>query len=132
MSNFIHIQKNIHHTPRKLRLVADLVRKMAPEQAIQTLRFTNKAAAIDLWKAIKAALANANNRPNLIFKHLEINEGLTAGGRWWTAGRGRPRRYSRRYSHIKVTLTDEVQPTAEIKNQSDQVIKQLDQKGDRS
>ena len=125
---FIHTQKNIHHTPRKLRLVADMVRKMTPDIAIQTLQFTNKAAAIDLLKALKSAVANANNRPNLGIKHLEINEAMKLR-RGRPAPRGRMRPYKLRMSHIKVTLTDEANVTAKIKSKADDVIEQLEKKG---
>ena len=70
------IQKNLGHTPRKMRLVADMIRKMTPDQAILTLEFTNKAASLDLIKAIKTALANAGKKEGLSFKKIEINEGL--------------------------------------------------------
>lgn len=105
---YTHVQKNLTNSPRKLRLVASMVRNMEPAQAIEVLQFTNKAAAMPLSKAIKAALANAGNNPQLAFAKIEINEGLKlprflAG----TAGRGRGRPYKRRMSHIKVVLTDQ-------------------------
>ena len=103
------IQKNISHSPRKLRLVADMVRKMRPEQALDILQFTNKAAALDLSKAIKTALSNANGQSGLVFKSIEINEGPKMRRyRMGTAGRGRGRPYKKRLSHIKVVLTDDV------------------------
>ena len=125
---FIHTQKNIHHTPRKLRLVADMVRKMMPSQAIQTLQFTNKAAAVDLLKAIKSALANAKDNSNLSFKHLEINEAIKIK-RGRPAPRGRMRPYKLRMSHIRITLTDEVDTTTKVKAKADAIIDQLEKKG---
>ena len=53
------IQKYVHSTPRKLRLVADMVRKMEPEKALETLKFADQAAAKDLSSAIKTVLANS-------------------------------------------------------------------------
>jgi len=70
MEEFVHIQKNLGHSPRKMRLVADMVRKLSPEAALKVLQFTNKAAAIDLSKAIKTALANTGEHKNGI-KRLE-------------------------------------------------------------
>lgn len=102
-------QKNIQSSPRKLRLVADMIRKMSPYQALETLQFTNKAAALPLAKAIKTAVANAGKIENLAFKKLEINEGSKLKRyRPGTAGRGRGRPYKRRWSNIKVVLTDDV------------------------
>ena len=103
------IQRNIHTTPRKLRLVADMIRKMTPAQAILTLKFTNKAAAVDLSKAIKTVVANAvqqNLDPTtLAFQRLEINEGPTAK-RFRAGTRGRIKRYQKRTSEIKIVVSE--------------------------
>jgi large subunit ribosomal protein L22 len=104
---YIHIQKNIGSSPRKLRLVADMVRKMSPDQAIETLSFTQKSAALPLIKAIKTAVANAGKKDGLNFASLEVNEGMKMK-RFRSAARGRVRPYKKRFSHIKVVLTDEL------------------------
>lgn len=110
------IQKNITTSPRKLRLVADMVRKMSPFMALQTLEFTNKAAAKSLAKAIKTVLANAG-KDDVVFKSMEINEGPKLKRyRVGTAGRGRGRPYRRRWSHIKVVLTDQLPAVESQKN----------------
>lgn len=111
------IQKNITTPPRKLRLVADMIRKMTPARALETLEFTNKAAAKSLAKAIKTVLANAG-KDNVVFKTVEINEGMKLKrNRIGTAGRGRSRPYRRRWSHIKIILTDNL----EVKSQKEKV-----------
>ncbi len=103
------IQKNITMSPRKVRLVADMVRKMNPHRALDVLQFTNKAAALPVAKAIKSVLANAGNTENLSFVSIQIDEGLKMKRyRAGTAGRGRGRPYRRRMSHIKIVVTDEV------------------------
>lgn len=120
---YMTIQKNIQSSPRKLRLVADMVRKMNPEQAIDVLQFTNKAAAVPFKKAIQTAMANAGSKVNLSFKKIEINEGMKLKRyRAGTAGRGRGRPYKRRWAHIKIVLTDEVKPV-EISKVSKSVTK---------
>lgn len=103
----VHTQKFIHTSPRKLRLVADMVRKMDPNKALEILRFTNKAAALDLAKAIKTALANAKARgaENMLFKTLEINEGPRLK-RFWAAPKGRTLPYQKKMSHIKIVLSE--------------------------
>lgn len=102
------IQKNISSSPRKLRLVADMVRKMDPYHALDILKFTNRGAATPLAKAIKTVIANAGRKEGLAFKSLEINEGLTLKRyRVGTAGAGRGRPYKKRMSQIKIVLTDE-------------------------
>jgi large subunit ribosomal protein L22 len=110
---YVHTQKNLGHTPRKMKLVADMVRKMKPQKALEvlrfTLRFTPKAAAVDLAKAIKTALANTGpHSDHMVFKHLEVNEGADIKRyRVGTAGRGRGRPYEKRRSQIKITLVEE-------------------------
>lgn len=105
---YTNIQKNIRTSPRKLRLVADMVRKMTPDEAIAALRFTSRSGSEELMKAIKTTIANAGTTAGLQFKSLEINEGVKMRRyRVGTAGRGRGRPYKKRASHIKVVLTDE-------------------------
>lgn len=104
-----NIQKNIHTSPRKLRLVADLVRKMGPVQAVNALQFVNKAAAKSLGAAIKTAIASAKQQKlteeKLVFKKLEINEGLKIK-RVRPQARGRRNLYTKKMSHIKVVLEE--------------------------
>lgn len=101
------IQKYIHTSPRKLRLVTDMVRTMEPEKALEALRFTNKAAAEDLSKAIKTVLANAKQKgmEKLNFEKIEVNEGPKMR-RFRAGARGRVKPYKRRMSHIKIVLSD--------------------------
>jgi large subunit ribosomal protein L22 len=110
--NIVHIQKGINTSPRKLRLVADLVRNMKPSQALVTLQFTPKAAALPLSKAIKTVLANAKmqnlDSETMTFKALEINEGLRMR-RMRAGGRSKRKPYTRKMSQIKITLTNDVE-----------------------
>lgn len=126
-------QKNIQSSPRKLRLVADMIRKMSPERALETLQFTNKAAALPLAKAIKTAVANAGKVENLAFKKLEINEGSKLKRyRPGTAGRGRGRPYKRRWSNIKVVLTDDVVQSSVEKQRMKKVAPVISNESERS
>lgn len=105
------IQKYIHTSPRKLRLVADMVRKMQPNRALEVLKITPKDAALDLAKAIETVLANAKqsglDSQSVSFKVLEVNESLKM--RRFRAGtRGRVRPFKRRMAHIKIVVSDEI------------------------
>lgn len=104
----VHTQKFIHTSPRKLRLVADMVRKMDPNKALEILRFTNKAAARDLINAVKTAMANAKLKgiENIMFKTIEINEGPKMK-RFRAAPKGRALPYQKKMSHIKIVLSDQ-------------------------
>lgn len=101
-------QKYIHTSPRKLRLVADMIRKMEPTKALEILKFTNKKASWDLAKAIKTALANARLKgmENMLFKVIEINEGPRLK-RFRAAAKGRALPYQKKMSHIKIVISDE-------------------------
>ena len=104
------IQKFIHTSPRKLRLVADMVRQMEPNKALDVLMFTPKYASKDLSLAIKTALANAKQSgletKELIFKSLEINES-TKMRRYRAGTRGRVKPYKKRMAHIRIVLSDQ-------------------------
>lgn len=104
------IAKNIKVSPRKMRLVADGVKKQGLNQALFSLTVMNKRASNPLKKAIDAAVANAVNnfkadKASLSIKDIMITEGL-AMKRFHFAARGRVRPYKRRSSHITVVLTD--------------------------
>lgn len=121
------IQKYIHTSPRKLRLVADMVRKMDPSKALNILRITPKLAAKDLEKALQTVLANAKQQgldiEKVNFKKIEINESMKM--RRFRAGtRGRVKPYKRRMSHIKIILSDEIGRTQ--KNSENQKIRNSD------
>ena len=106
----VTIQKYIHTSPRKLRLVTDMVRQMEPAKALEVLGVTPKMAAKDLEKALRTVLANAKNQgldvSKLAFKKIEINESIKM--RRFRAGtRGRAKPYKKRMAHIKIVLSDE-------------------------
>lgn len=105
------IQKYIHTSPRKLRLVADMVRSMNPDMAMSVLQITPKSAAKDLFKAISTVLASAKmqglNMQNVNFKKIEINES-TKMRRFKAGTRGRVKPFKRRMSHIKIVVSDEL------------------------
>ncbi|MBI2337976.1 50S ribosomal protein L22 [Candidatus Daviesbacteria bacterium] len=113
------IQKYMHTSPRKLRLVADMVRKMEPAKAVEVLTVTPKLASKDLEKAIKTVLANAKNQgldaSKLTFKKIEINES-TKMRRFRAGTRGRVKPYKKRMSHIKIVLTDDLSSKLKVKS----------------
>ena len=107
--------KNIKMSPRKVRLVADSIRKMRIDQAIASLTVLNKRAADPLRKTLESAIANAINnfqasRGDLKIKEIMIGEGIMYK-RYHFAARGRVRPYLRRTSHIRVILEDQMERT---------------------
>jgi len=105
---YISTQKYLLESPRKLRLVADMVRKMKPVEATEKLPFVQKRAAGDLAKVIKSAIANAKAQgvadTDLIFKEIQIGEGPRLK-RGRPASRGMWHPFKKRMAHIRVVLT---------------------------
>lgn len=66
------IARYVRLTPRKARLVADLVRGKSALQALDILTFTNKKAAVVLKKTLASAIANATNNFNMNEENLYV------------------------------------------------------------
>jgi large subunit ribosomal protein L22 len=132
------VQKFVKTSPRKLRLVAALARKMKPMEAIETLPFSRKRAADPLVKVIKTAVANAKDRglkeDDLFFKEIQINEGPRLK-RGRPASRGVWHPYKRRMSHIRVILVERkkmektLKPETKAKKEEKPVKKEAKKKG---
>ena len=101
-------QKYVRTSPRKLRLVANAVRKLSPALALVYLERINKRATQPLAKTIKQALANAKNNAgvdqnSLKIKELAINQGPVYK-RAQPVSRGMSHPIAKRTSHIRVIL----------------------------
>ena len=110
-------RKYIRTSPRKIRLVADLVRHMTINEAITTLTHLRKRAATAMLKTLKQAQANAVNNHNLSkeslqIQSIEVNEGATYK-RWNPVSRGRAHSILKRTSHIRVILRSEAKKPSE-------------------
>ncbi len=96
--------------PRKVRLVADLVRGRRVEEAIQILRFTRRRASQPIRKLIESAVANAENNhgldiDQLWIREIRVDEGPTLK-RWRPRARGRACQILKRTSHVSVVLEE--------------------------
>ncbi|PIT88870.1 MAG: 50S ribosomal protein L22 [Candidatus Levybacteria bacterium CG10_big_fil_rev_8_21_14_0_10_36_7] len=117
---YIAESKNIKMTPRKVRLVADAVKRSNGQisSVLSALVLTNKRAATPLKKAIDSAIANAINnfkakKEDLILKNIIVSEGIVYK-RFRYAGRGRTRPYKKKTSHIRVVLEDKMKKEEKI------------------
>lgn len=104
--------KNIRISPRKTRLVVDVVRGMQVEKALGQLQFMNKRAAKPVMKLVKSAIANATNNyeleeSNLFVKTIKVDEGMTIK-RWLPRARGRATPLRKRSCHIDLVLGEVV------------------------
>lgn len=104
--------------PRKVRLVADLIRKKRVEQAQTILNFTIKKASQPLLKLLKTAIADAKNNfqidpSNLYISKITVDEGPKYK-RWRPRSRGMVHQVQKKTSHITLIL-EEVTPGKKIK-----------------
>lgn len=104
------ILKNYRQSPRKVRLVADLVRGKRADESLLTLEFTPKRASETVSQLIESAVANAMNndnkkRENLFISEITVDEGFTLK-RHRPRARGRASKIRKRTSHITVTLAE--------------------------
>lgn len=67
------IARNIRISPRKVRIVADLIRGKSAGEALSILRNTPKAASSVVEKALRSAMANAENNNNMNIDSLYIS-----------------------------------------------------------
>ena len=103
--------KYVRGSPRKVRLIADLVRGKSVEDALAMLSIMPQRAAKQVRKAVKAASANAENNHDMVASELRIarifaNEGPTLK-RFRPRARGRVSPLLKRSSHITVVVSDE-------------------------
>ena len=97
-------------SPQKLRLLADQVRGLPVERALNLLSFSNKKGAALLKKVLESAIANAENNDGadideLQISALEINQGPVMK-RLRPRARGRADRILKPTSHITVTVSE--------------------------
>jgi large subunit ribosomal protein L22 len=92
---------------RKVRLVADLIRGLPCDQAVEVLRFTHRRAAPMLDRVLKAAMAAANEEEATMNK-LFVSEARVDSGpiikRFRPKDRGRAHAIQKRTSHIIVAV----------------------------
>lgn len=101
--------RGVDMTPRKIGLVASLVRGRTVEDALTILEHTPKRAAMPLIKVINSAKANAGNNHNVITDNLKITELHVSPGprmkRFRPVARGSAHPYQKRTTHITVIVS---------------------------
>lgn len=101
------ILKNYRQSPRKVRLVADVIRGKKVNDALATLKFIDKRAASPFAKVVASAVANAvqagKHAENLFIKMVAVNKAPTIK-RFMPRARGSASRINKRNSHLSVEL----------------------------
>ena len=100
----------LHIAPRKVRLVADLIRKKTVREAENILSFLPKRAAMPLIKLIKSAVSNAKDvlgldESNLYISKITVDEGPKMK-KWMPRARGSPSLIQKKNSHITLVLEE--------------------------
>jgi large subunit ribosomal protein L22 len=98
-------------SPQKARLVADQLRGLPVERAIEVLSFARPKAASTLKKVLESAIANAEHNEgadvdDLHVGTVHVDQGPTFR-RYRARARGRAGRITKRTSHITLTVTDQ-------------------------
>ena len=99
--------KNYRQSPRKVRLVANLIRGKSVLRALTSLSFLEKKSALPIKKLIESAVSNAENqgskKEDLVVSDVQIDEGFSFT-RYRARARGRAAPIKRRSSHINIVL----------------------------
>jgi len=117
--------KSVRISPRKVRLVADVIRKLSVKDAIKALEVIKNRGAYSLEKTLKSAIANAVSNAQLLeetlfIKSIDVVEGQ-ALKRFHASTRGRIHPYKRKSSHIRITLA--VKPTKQVQAAAKKEVK---------
>ena len=103
--------KNYRQAPRKVRLIADLVRGKKVDRALILLSATDKKATLPFKKLVESAIANAKSsgadKENLIVKEIQVNEGIVFK-RFKPRARGRASAIRKKTSHISIVLGEQL------------------------
>jgi large subunit ribosomal protein L22 len=103
--------KNYRQSPRKVRLVAGLIKGKKVSEAIAELDFLAKRAGLPIKKLLLSAVANAKNMgieaENLFIKELRVDKGITMK-RMMPAAMGTGHRINKRTSHLNLLLAEKV------------------------
>ena len=103
--------KNYRQSPRKVRLVAGLIKGKKVAEAIAELDFLAKRAGTPIKKLLLSAISNAKNMgiemDNLFIKELRVDKGITMK-RMMPAAMGTGHRINKRTSHLLLVLGEKV------------------------
>lgn len=102
--------KNYRQSPRKVRLVADLIRGKSVPQALMLLHATPKRATVQFEKTLKSALANAKQKgmtdaQTLKVAEVRVDKGVTLH-RFLPRAQGRATRFDKHASNVTLVLSE--------------------------
>jgi large subunit ribosomal protein L22 len=122
-TQYIARLRNVPTSPRKMRLVADLVRGMDAEQALHVLQHLQKEAAGRVYKLLRSAIANwevKNEGARIEDNQLYIKQIMVDGGRMLKriqpAPQGRAHRIRKRSNHVTLILGNRTEEMKAVEN----------------
>ena len=103
------VAKWVRMSPRKARLVVEHIRGRSVPEARTVLAFTQRAAAVEIEKVLRSAVANAEANHDLVGDELVVSAAYVDEGpvmkRWRARARGRAARIRKPTCHITIKLT---------------------------
>lgn len=119
--------KNYRQSPRKVRLVAGLIKGKSVSEAIAELDFLAKRAGLPIKKLLLSAVANAKQMgiemENLYIKELRVDKGIVMK-RMMPAAMGSGHRINKRTSHLNLLLAEKAVKKA-VKSTKEKVAKKV-------
>jgi large subunit ribosomal protein L22 len=107
------IVSNLRISPRKLNLVAGMIRNLPAQKAVATLTFSKRRIAQQVKKGLESAIANAENNHQLDVDRLVVSIAEVGRSvvmrRFHARGRGRAARIEKWFSHLKIVVTERAQ-----------------------
>ena len=107
------IVSNLRVSPRKLNLVAGMIRNLPAGQARAALAFSKRRIAQSVLKALDSAIANAENNHQLDVDRLLVSRAEVGRSvvmkRFHARGRGRSARVEKWFSHLKIVVAERAQ-----------------------
>jgi large subunit ribosomal protein L22 len=102
---------NIRVSPRKLNLVAGLIRGKRAQDAVAELTFSKRRIAVTVKKTLESAIANAENNHSLDVDRLVVSIAEVGRAsvmkRFHARGRGRSSRIEKWFSHLKIVVAEQ-------------------------
>src|ERR1700760_2634740 len=107
------IVSNLRISPRKLNLVAGMIRNLPAERALPTLTFRKRRISGQVKKALQSAISNAENNHSLDVDRLVVSRAEVGRSivmrRFHARGRGRASRVEKWFSHLKIVVAERAQ-----------------------
>ncbi|MFD1428217.1 50S ribosomal protein L22 [Kroppenstedtia sanguinis] len=104
------VARYVRMSPRKVRLVIDLIRGKSVDEALAILRFTPRAASPIIEKVLRSAIANAEHNYSMKPGELVVDQAMVDEGptmkRFRPRAQGRAGRINKRTSHITVVVSE--------------------------